>query len=85
MREEEILGLILLVYDYEPALERKVEINNYGYRFYPTHLIGQPINYLKRKGYFKNNNQPTKKLLNLLRAYNVEIKQLREQQEEFRK
>ena len=87
MREVEILGLILMLYDYEPQLgeAQVIGIKTDSKLYFPTHLLAQPYNYLERKGYFKSSGLPTKKLLNLLRVYNIEIKQLKELQEEFNK
>ena len=85
MREVERLGLILLLYDYDPISTRNIEVNEYREHHYPFEILHQPVEYLTRKGYFsKRTCQPTIKLFKLLDKYNVEIKQLKQWQDEYK-
>lgn len=87
MKEVEILGLILLLYDYVPKEnELDVYFEYEGKKHFPLEVIAKPHNYLKRKGYFdKKERRPTLKFYQLLAKYGIKIKQLEEWQEEFEK
>ena len=74
MKETEILGLVTMVYDYEPNFAKNgIESSN------PLVLIVHEVfNFLKRKKYFGKDDRPTKKLYKLLDAYDVRIAQIEE-------
>ena len=89
MKEEEVVGLICLLYDYEPKPKESGVKLVYGenkLKVFPIALIGQVNNFLKRKGYFnKNDSQPTIKLYKLLYKYNIRIDQIKDSQDEYEK
>ena len=77
MKELEILGLITMVYDYEPNFAgHEITSSN------PLPLIVQQvISFLTRKKYFTKEGEPTEKLYNLLESYDVHTKQLEDIEE----
>ena len=90
MKEEEVVGLICLLYDYEPKPTKesnvKLIFGESKIQVYPIALIGQVNNFLKRKGYFdKNYSRPTLKLYKLLYKYDIRIEQLKDLQDEYEK
>lgn len=84
MKEIEILGLILMLYDYEPNL-KGFSIQNDDYKWSLVGVIRETNNFLKRKGYFNEDFRPTIKFYQLLQKYDVKIEQLKEYQEEYAK
>ena len=86
MKEIEILGLIIMSYDYNP---KPSEINVYyeymagGAKHFPIWFVVKVGNYLKRKGYYSKDGQPTLKFYKLLAKYNIKIKPLKEWQDEY--
>lgn len=72
MKETEILGLVTMVYDYNPNFkENGIESSN------PLLMVVHEVfNFLKRKKYFGKDDRPTKKLYKLLDAYDVRIAQI---------
>ena len=72
MKQTEILGLVVMVYDYEPKFaEHNIESSN------PLLLIVHEVfNFLQKKKYFDKEGRPTKKLYRLLDIYDVRIKQI---------
>lgn len=84
MKEIEILGLIIMLYDYNPNL-KGFSIQNNDYKWTLIGVIKEINNYLKRKGYFDKESRPTKKFFKLLQKYDVKIEQLQYYQEEYAK
>lgn len=87
MNEEELVGLICMMYDYNPEpKEANVKLVFENRETYPIALIGQVNNYLKRKGIFDNNSgRPTLKMYQLLDKYGIRINSLKKWQDEFAK
>lgn len=86
MKEKEILGLVVLVYDYEPSPNNAKRIRQElkGSYILAWRLVVPVNEYLKRKGYFdKYEGRPTKKLYKLLKKHNVKIPQLKVYQDEY--
>ena len=80
MKEIEILGLILLMYDYD-VKEHQIHIkDSEGKLHYPLSIVVEPNNYLERKGYLEK-GRPTKKLYKLLDKYGCIIDQLEKYKE----
>lgn len=76
MKEIEILGLIIMLYDYEPNL-KGFSVQNEDYKWALVGIISETNNYLKRRGYFNKDFRPTKKFYKLLEKYDVKIEQLK--------
>lgn len=72
MRETEYLGLITMVYDYEPNFAEH-EITSENPLIAVVHEVA---NFLTRKKFFTKDGQPTKKLYKLVDKYYIHIKQL---------
>lgn len=70
MKKLEILGLITMVYDYEPNFEKHgIESQN------PLlAIVNEAFKFLQRKRYFDKEGRPTKKLYKLVDLYDVRIK-----------
>lgn len=87
MNEEELVGLICMMYDYNPEpKEANVKLVFENRETYPIALIGQVNNYLKRKGIFdEKSSRPTLKMYQLLDKYGIRINSLKQWQDEFAK
>jgi len=85
MKEKEILGLILVMYDYDCKRNTATIIMGDGEKHNaPIDLYVQPHEYLKRKGYLdKHEGRPTRKFYKLLYEWGIEIAQLKEWQDEY--
>lgn len=76
MTERETIGLITMVYDYNPSFENITSSN-------PLPLVvHQVVEYLTKRKYFSKFGEPTQKLYDLLQRYDIHIKQLEEKQQE---
>ena len=85
MKEKEILGLILVMYDYKcDRNTATITLGGCEKQNAPIELYHQPHEYLKRKGYLdKYEGRPTLKFYKLLYNWGIEIKQLKEWQDEY--
>jgi len=83
MNEKEILGLIIMLYDYNPNL-KGFSINGNDYKWDLVNVVLQVNEYLKREGYFDKDKRPTDKFYKLLQKYDVKIEQLKYYQEEYK-
>lgn len=86
MKQNEIVGLIVLTYDYRASFRNSNGIKQEtDFGDIPAWRLTVPLqDYLKRKGYYdKREGRPTKKLYKLLKKHNVKIPQLKQWQDEY--